>query len=187
MPPIPPWEGAHVLLVHFPVALLLFAPALVVLSLLFPRWRAGMAAAALAVMIAGTLAAFVAASAGEEAKEAAEETAAGRAAADLMEEHEEEAELVAPIFAGLTLAFAALFGVPLLRKKPLPRKADLALHALLLLLYAGGAMQISKAAHLGGLLVHGKGVHAVLAPGDGGPPAGGGEGDDDGGRRRRGR
>lgn len=146
-----------------------------------------MAAAALAVMIAGTLAALAAASAGEAAKEAAEETPAGRAADGLMEEHEEEAESVAPIFAGLTLLYAALLGVPLLRKKPLPRKADLALHALLLLLYAGGAVRISKAAHLGGLLVHGKGVHAVLAPGDGGAPAGGGEGDDDGGRRRRGR
>ena len=89
LPPIPPWEGAHPIVVHFPLALLLVAPVLVVLSLLVPKLRRGIALSALAVMALGGAGASLAVASGEATEHAVERTPEGRAAEDLIEEHSE--------------------------------------------------------------------------------------------------
>jgi uncharacterized membrane protein len=178
---LPPPGGSHVLVVHFPIALLLSAPVLVVLALLVPKLRRGIALAALAVMAMGATGAVAAVGTGEDAAEEAKDTAAGRAAEGLLEEHEEAGERTRTAFLVLFGAYGLMQLVPVLRKKEFGRKADLSLHGVFLLLYAVGCLQLAHTAHLGGRLVHERGVHApVAAPGPGDTPAV----EDDGGRGR---
>jgi uncharacterized membrane protein len=184
MPPLPRYDGLHPLVVHLPLGLLMFAPVLVLASLALRAHRTGLAIGALLLVMAGTCGAWVAVSTGEAAKEIAERGATD-VVEDAMEEHEEAAERAAWAFTALALAYAALVGVPLLRRRELPRRLDLALHAAFLAAYAGGAALLSDAGHRGGLLVHAHGVRARTAESIDGPaPA---APDDGGGRRHRGR
>jgi len=152
-----------VLVAHFPIALLLCAPALVVLALLVPKLRRGIALAALAVMAMGATGAVVAAGTGEEAAAEARDTAAGRDAASLIHEHEEAGERTRTAFLVLFGLYGGLQLFPVLRKREFGRKADLILHGVFLLLYAVGCLQLAHTAHLGGRLVHERGVHAPVA------------------------
>jgi uncharacterized membrane protein len=182
LPPIPQPEGAHPIVVHFPIALLLFAPALVVLALLVPKLRRGVALAALAVMAAGATGTVAATLTGEEAADHAEKTAAGEAARDLLREHEEAGERARNAALVLVALYGVLQIVPVVRKREFDRKTDLVLHGVFLLLYGVGGLLLSHAAHLGGTLVHGRGVHAPLAAPD--PEDTPARGDDGGGRGR---
>ena len=185
LPPIPPPEGAHPIVVHFPIALLLFAPALVVHALLVPKLRRGVALAALAVMAAGATGAVAATVTGEEAADHAGKTAAGEAARDLIHEHEEAGERARNAALVLVGLYGVLQLIPVLRKREFDRKTDLVLHGAFLLLYGAGGLMLCHAAHLGGTLVHERGVHApVASPAPEDTPA---RDDDGGGGRGRGR
>lgn len=180
-PPIPPWEGAHPVVVHFPLALLLVAPVLVVLSLLVPKLRQGIALSALAVMAMGAAGASLAVATGEATGEAVEHTAEGKAAADLIERHSEAAETAQVLFIALTTAYGAMLIVPVVRKKEFPRRADLAVHGVFLVLYGGSCVLLGNVGHMGGRIVHENGVRAPMgAPAGGSAPAG-----EDGGRKGR--
>jgi len=181
LPPIPPWEGAHPIVVHFPIALLLVAPVLVVLSLLVPKLRRGIALSALAVMALGAAGASLAVATGEATSEVVEETPEGKASLGLISRHEEAAETARVLFLVLTAAYGALVIVPVVRKKEFPRGADLALHAVFLAFYGASCLQLANVGHLGARIVHERGVRAPMgAPEGGADPAG-----DGGGRRGR--
>jgi uncharacterized membrane protein len=177
-PPIPPWEGAHPIVVHFPLALLLIAPVLVALSLLVPKLRQGSALWALAVMALGAAGASLAVATGEATEEVVEHTPEGKAAADLIEQHSEAAETAQVLFLVLTAAYGAMVIVPVVRKKEFPRKADLAVHGVFLLCYGVSCAHLGNVGHMGGRIVHEKGVRAPM----GAPVPAAGE---DGGRRGR--
>jgi uncharacterized membrane protein len=60
LPPLPPPEGMHVMLVHFPVALLLTAPVLMAIGMFVHKKWPGISIAAWIVLLLGTVATWVA-------------------------------------------------------------------------------------------------------------------------------
>jgi uncharacterized membrane protein len=160
MVPLPDWNGLHPLVIHFPIALLVVAPLLVLIGLLVKGQRPFLSAALL-LMALGTLGTWVAVATGEAAGQLADRAGA---VGPLLERHEELAETTRSLFTVLTLVFAALQLTPrALRREP-SRRATLAAHALFLALYAFALTGLARTAHQGGLLVHQQGVHALTAP-----------------------
>ena len=162
LPPWPGWDGLHPLVIHFPIALLLVAPVFVALAVVRPK-RAGMfGLSALVLLALGTAAAFVAVETGEAAAELATRTDAINAA---IERHASMAETARNIFAGLTVLYAILLGLPMIAKKLPTRGWVVSTNTIFLALLLAGGGVLANAAHHGGLLVHKYGVQAMLPPG----------------------
>ncbi len=169
LPPLPGWEGLHPLVVHFPIALLLVTPLLVVLGLLLRRSEQGLLTAAFLLMALGTLAIWVAVPSGEAAGKLAERTPEINR---ILERHEELAETSRAVFTALTVIFAVMVFVPRLLRKGLDRLVSVALNVSFLVLYAAAALILANTAHAGGRLVHEQGVRALVAATPAGPDAG---------------
>jgi uncharacterized membrane protein len=158
-PPLPAWDGLHPLVTHFPIGLLLTAPALMVASLLAPR-RQAWAPAALLIMVLGVAGAFLATSTGEASADTLH--LAGRADA-VLERHEELAELARNLFAAMAVVYAAIVSAPRLLARWWRPIFSFSLEAVFLLAYIAPCLVLANAAHEGGRLVHEFGVHASLA------------------------
>lgn len=169
-PPIPSWDGLHPLIIHFPIALLLVAPLLVVLGALDSKWSKGLLLAALILMALGTAFAYVAVETGEAAAELADRTPE---MAPVLMHHQKLAERTRLMFTVLTILFAALTLGPALLKREMKRSLSLGLYAGFLVLYAVGAVTLANTAHNGGRLVHEFGIRALIAtsPVQGATPA----------------
>lgn len=160
-PPLPSWDGLHPLVIHFPIALLMVAPLLMLAGLIKGRASLGLSLAALSLMMMGAIGAWVAVSTGEAAGELAERLPGVPA---VLERHEELAELTRTLFTVLTGIFAVIVLLPLVLKRNVPFAANLALNGAFLLLYAGSMVVLINTAHQGGRLVHEFGVRAMVAP-----------------------
>lgn len=160
LPTIPNWDALHPLIVHFPIALLLVAPILIVLGLIFFGQNKAFMISAFVVMLLGTVAAVVAVATGNAAGELAERVANVE---PVLENHEELAETTRNVFVALTIVFGAMVFVPMVLKKELGRKLMIPLTLAFLLFYAGGTTVLVNAAHQGGRLVHEFGVRAMVA------------------------
>lgn len=158
-PPVPDFDALHPLVVHFPVALLLVAPLLVVLALAVPRHRAGIFLAAFVLMLLGTIAAYVAVESGEAGAMLVEQTPE---IAPVLHEHAEMAGWVRLVFTVLTVLFGLLVLGSTVVRRPMPKWVIPASYAVFLVLYAAGALLVANTAHRGGLLVHRYGVHAMF-------------------------
>lgn len=170
LPSLPPsWDGFHPLVVHFPIALLLTAPVLIVLALVLHRQRHALNLAALVVMALGAAGTWAALSSGEAAEEWVDEVGAIRG---ILHDHEEAAEMAFKCSIAMTLLFAAYTFVPWMKSKELPRKWTALAGALFLVAYAIPCLAVANAAHLGGRLVHEQGVRARLTAASGDAPAG---------------
>lgn len=165
LPPLPSWDGLHPLIVHFPIALLLVAPILVVLGLVFPKYWNGFALAAFTLMALGTIGAFVAVSTGEAGAGLVERT---EAISQVLEQHEDLAETTRTVFAILTVIFGAIVITPMILKSTLKPAMRVGLNVAFLALYAVGAVLLANTAHEGGRLVHEYGVQAMVATGSSG-------------------
>lgn len=154
------WSGFHPLVIHFPIALLLVAPLLIVIAMVARTSRRPYLVSALVLMALGTIMAYVAVSTGEAAGELAERTGAVEA---MVERHEDLAETTQAVFTVLTLLFAGLLVVPALLKRKLEGGFFFASYAIFLVMYLGGAAVLANTAHQGGLLVHQAGVRAIVA------------------------
>lgn len=164
LPPLPPWEGLHPLVIHFPIALLLIAPLFLVLALLLRKHEQPLAWCALLLMALGTAGAALAVATGDAAEDNAEHIAA---AAATLDRHEDLAESARNVFIGLTIVYAILLLVPRFFRKPPPRALHVAAHLLFVAVYLGGTTLLARAAHEGGRLVHEFGVRSVVAPAPG--------------------
>lgn len=159
LPPIPSWDGLHPLIVHFPIALLLIAPILIVLGLIFQKQGKAFMVSAFVLMLIGTIATYIAVSTGESAGELAERVPNVEA---VLENHEELAETTRNIFTALTAVFGAIVFVPMIFKKDLGRKLMIPIGLAFLVFYGAGSVVLMNAAHEGGRLVHEFGVHAIM-------------------------
>lgn len=156
-PSLPPFEGLHPLVVHFPIALLLtvWIPALTGLFLRKHTqhwWFATLLWLALGVT--GAMAAVIT---GEAAEEIAIVTT--DAAKTLLHEHEEAGELTRTLF---IITFLLSLTTFLMRYVWSAKKQIIiAAATITTLVYAASTLILINTAHQGGLLVH---QHSILAP-----------------------
>jgi uncharacterized membrane protein len=158
-PAIPGWDGIHPALVHFPIALLLVVPLLLLVSLFARKTWGAWTTAAWVVMALGALAAWLAAGSGHAAGQLVDKTgdlarAVGR--------HEARGVLARNLFTALTLVFAVILLLPALIRRPFPTPLRISVHALFLVLYLGATTVLMNAANLGGRLVHEHGVQSLV-------------------------
>jgi len=164
LPPLPPvdipWPGMHVLVVHFPIALLLVAPVFVLLGLIFaPRWQ-GFAISAVLLLALGTAGTFVAAATGLAARDIVEE--GPDEMFEVMEEHEEYGLLTRNIYLGVTIAYAIFVLLTLTVPSIGKAVVRIPISLVFLVAMAVAGLYLAHTAHLGGILVHQYGVKAKL-------------------------
>lgn len=159
LPPIPSWDGLHPIIVHFPIALLLVAPVLILLGSFLPNKSRPILISAFVLMLIGTVGAWIAVSTGESAGEFAEQMANVEA---VLENHKELAETTATVFTALTAIFGVVVFAPMIFRKELSRKIIIPLNLAFLLFYSAGAILLINTAHEGGRLVHEFGVRAPV-------------------------
>lgn len=158
-PPLPPLEGLHPIVVHFPIALALVAPALVIVAILARRHRAAWLAAAALILGLGVAGAFAATFTGEATEEAVTIPDAAQA---VLHDHEETAELARNLLLGVWAVLVVALAVVWRGGERTKRAVGFAL-VLWLGLWGGSAVVLANAAHEGGRLVHEFGVRAPLA------------------------
>jgi uncharacterized membrane protein len=159
---MPPWEGLHPAIVHFPIALLLIVPYFLLWGMAFKRTRRAAWGAGLAVCVLGTMGAIVATITGEASAEALHVPVQLRV---FVEGHEDAGELARNLFVILALLYAVVlgfdrYGERFMKTRP-SEKLTVTLMAIYFLLYVGGCAALVNAAARGGELVH---LHGIRAP-----------------------
>jgi len=154
---MPPLSQLHPAIIHFPIALLLVAPLLVLAGLLWPAQRPGIHAAALALLVFGTAMAILAVITGLAAAGAVVPT---RELLATLEVHERLAKRTALVYVALTLAFSLILVLPSLLRTGLSPRGRTVLCLAWLLASAGGSVSLVLTAHLGGRMVHTIGIRA---------------------------
>jgi uncharacterized membrane protein len=168
LPPIPAWDAVHVLIVHFPIALLMAAvPIMLLLAVLFPHSARQFAIAAGVLLVVGAAAAFLATQTGEAAQTLAEQMGAAENPAihEAIEVHSDMAETVRNsyiVFAGVFVLYLIFSG---LRNREWSPAVNGVVLFIFLLASMGGALLVANTAHSGGMLVHTDGLLAPLTRG----------------------
>lgn len=163
IPTMPKWNGLHVLIVHFPIALLMVAPLFVLLAAIIPAYRKGLALSAM-VLLLGTVGAWLAtATGGAAAHQAlAHPTWSSQYTRDqirhAIHHHAALGELTRDAFTILSILFFIMLMVPLFKKI----KTNMIVAALIVfvVLCLPGMFLIVDTGDAGGMLVHKYGLRA---------------------------
>jgi len=158
---MPPLSQVHPLIVHFPIALLMVVPLLVLLGLVWREYRAGIHIAALALLMIGTSMAVLAVISGLSAAGSVQPGPELRAA---LESHERLAKRTTFFYADLTLAFILIQLAPVLWKSWDNRRRILILNLAWLAVSLGANVLLIQTGHLGGRMVHELAVHSHARP-----------------------
>jgi len=156
----------HPLVVHFPIALLLFAAVFVVLAMIVPKRGWWFSVSALILLVGGTAGAFQAVSTGIAARDVVED-AEDDAMWDVMQQHEDMMVQARNVFVALTIVYAGIVVLPLLAQSLQGLKFAVPANLVFLAVLMGANLLMASGAHLGGRLVHQYGVRSALAPEDG--------------------
>jgi uncharacterized membrane protein len=156
---IPPWNGLHPLVIHFPIVLLLVAALFVLAAAIRGERGETCRNCALVLMVLGTAGAFLAVATGQAAAQIATGSPGFE---DMISDHAESAEDVRLIFSILTAVWAVIVLVPgrlwapvLVRWRPVAQWVFFAF-------YATGTYTVARTAHLGGHLVNEFGIRAPM-------------------------
>jgi uncharacterized membrane protein len=159
-PPMPPFEGLHPIVVHFPIGILLIAWLPMLIGLVDRKRRNTWFASAAMLLVVGTIAAFAAVLTGEAAEDIVGATS--QVVNEAIHEHEETAERARNLFLASTLIFLMVWGVynkVAETKKPMILTSGT---ALVTIVYLFAVMALTNAGRQGGVLVHQHGLHAPL-------------------------
>jgi len=158
---MPPLSQVHPLIVHFPIALLMVVPLLVLLGLVWKEYRAGIHIAVLALLMIGTSMAVLAVISGLSAAGSVSPAPELQAA---LESHERLAKRTTFFYADLTLAFILIQLAPVLWKSWDSRRRILLLNLAWLLVSLGANVLLIRTGHLGGRMVHELAIHPHTHP-----------------------
>jgi len=159
-PQVPPFEGMHVLVVHFPIALWLTAPVFVLVATVLPVRGRWCSFAALALMILATVGAFAAVSTGEAARDGIEEGKDEMFA--VLRQHEQLADLLRIVFVIVTTLYALFTLLPSVVRTWIAPSYLVPVQMVFLLVLLASSLLVANTAHLGGRMVHEFGVRAVM-------------------------
>jgi uncharacterized membrane protein len=165
IPPIPAWNALHVLVIHFPIALLIAAfPVLLLAALVWPKTSRQFAVAAGLMLVLGTAACYLATQTGEAAEHLANQQGARQdhELHEAIETHSHYGETARDWYTYFSVVFLLYLLVPVLTKKELPAGVNAALLVLFLVASGVCALVLANTAHAGGLLVHEHGLTAPL-------------------------
>ena len=160
LPPIPPLEGLHPIVVHFPIGILLIAWIPMLIALIDKKRRHTWFASAAMLLIVGTIGAFAAVFTGEATEDIVGESS--QLIHDAIHEHEEAAELARNLFIAATIVFLVVWGVGAKINEKKRMMVGIAGGALVVASYSVACVSLMNAGHLGGELVHIHGIHAPI-------------------------
>ena len=159
IPSIPSWSSMHPLLVHFPIALLLVAPAFILIGIILKKNSKYYFYSASILMTMGLLAILIAIASGEASADLA---IIPKEAENLVEKHKLLSETVRNVFAGLTLLYVLIQVVPVLIKKNLSVQLNRIVNTCFLILYMICCIGLLNVAEMGGRLVHEFGISGFV-------------------------
>jgi uncharacterized membrane protein len=152
LPPLPPWDEIHPLVIHFPIVLLLTAPLFILIgALIAPQRGRPYLYTALLLMTLGTVAVWFAVATGEATADLVERNPQIIAA---LEKHEGLAETTRAVFTSATLIYAIALFAPTLWKRERERVFTTVVPLVFAVLYGGALLLLVNTAHEGGRLVH---------------------------------
>jgi uncharacterized membrane protein len=159
LPPIPPFEALHPLVVHFPIGVLLIAWMPVLIGLVDRKRRHTWLACGALLLVVGTGSCFYAVMTGDAAERIVGTTS--QVIDDALHEHKAVALRTRGQFIAATLVYLLVWGA--YARMKLARKSIILVAggALVVIAYAVAAVSLMNTGHTGGVLVH---QHGVVAP-----------------------
>jgi uncharacterized membrane protein len=144
------FNEVHSFLVHFPIALFLVVPLIIILGLLKKENYIHYFYTALLILVFASVAIFLASASGEAS---AEKFTLSKKAAEAVQKHKDFAGICKGIFLGITLLYALYLLIPALLRKQLSKKIHTAINILVLMLYLPSIIMILQLATTGTKLI----------------------------------
>lgn len=150
LPSVSDLNGIHSFIVHFPIALFLSVPFIILIGIVKKQNYIYFYYTALMLLVVACLMIFAASVSGETE---ALKFSMSKKAAELLDRHKEYASICKGIFVGITLIYSLYLIIPALLKKQLSKKIHTAINIVLLMLYIPSGIMILQLAFTGSRLI----------------------------------